>query len=242
MFRDRVFVILFMVLAWRRDDRLLPVLVLIYRLSTHTFVVCVIVSRGTTWQIFVLKGLFQRNRRDSVRFALDIVMAGAVGDAAGHPLLFFVALENPAIVLLRIGSQLHHHSIFTFILFKVWAIIFSLFIWLLTMQVVMARGGTVQAILNPLLVIIWSEQFRPIHSLVYLSANDAQKANQYCKDKNHEHSSRPIKEARLRFSLCLFQYPRFFEWNRRIYFFLKFRLRMSKLSGHGRGYSVSQNQ
>ena len=177
MLRDRVFVILFMVLAWRRDNRLLPVLVLIYRLSTHTFVVCVIVSRGTTRQIFVLKGLFQRNRRDSVRFALDIVMAGAVSDAAGDPLLFFVAFENPAIVLLRIGSQLHHHSIFTFrvILFKVWAIIFSLFIWLLTMQVV-AWGGTVQAILYPLLVIIttWSEQFRPIHSLVYLSANDAQ--------------------------------------------------------------------
>ena len=67
----------------------------------------------------------------------------------------------------------------------------------------MARDGTVQAVLYALLVIICAEQRRPVNSFVYLSANDTQKAKQECKDENHEHATRPIKEAGLCLTLCL---------------------------------------
>lgn len=128
MLRDHVLVILVLVLARRWYDRFLPILVLIYRLSTHTFVVIVIVSRGAaSRQIFILKGLLERNGRDRVRLAPDIIMVAAatVGDAARlQPLLLFVALEDLAVVLFRVRGQLHHHyctAVFTttFLSFKV---------------------------------------------------------------------------------------------------------------------------
>lgn len=104
----------------------------------------------------------------------------------------------------------------------------------------MPRDGTVQTVFYALLVIICTEQRRPINSLVYLSANDAHKANQECKDKNHEHSTRSIKEARLRLTFRLFQHSPF--QNRRIYFCFKFCPAVSKLPGHACGDSVSHEK